>query len=52
MPVVALLHAPQPTAVGHLIYGAILGRYPAYLPAPAPVLEAPAVVEQSPSVIQ
>ncbi len=35
LPLVALLHAPQPTAAGHLLYGALLGRYPAYLPRPA-----------------
>jgi hypothetical protein len=31
MPLVALLHAERPTALGHLIYGTFLGRYPAYL---------------------
>jgi hypothetical protein len=31
MPLVALLHSVQPTAMGHVIYGAVLGRYPVYL---------------------
>ncbi|SPF38033.1 membrane hypothetical protein [Candidatus Sulfopaludibacter sp. SbA4] len=31
MPLVALLHSAQPTALGHMIYGAVLGRYPVYL---------------------
>jgi hypothetical protein len=31
MPLVALLHAERPTAVGHLIYGLWLGRFPEYL---------------------
>jgi hypothetical protein len=32
LPLVALLHSAQTTSFGHLIYGAVLGRYPAYLP--------------------
>jgi hypothetical protein len=31
MPLVALLHAERPTAIGHAIYGLWLGRYPEYL---------------------
>jgi len=31
MPLVALLHAERPTAIGHLIYGLCLGRFPGYL---------------------
>ena len=31
MPLVFLLHAEQPTFLGHLIYGTFLGRYPIYL---------------------
>ncbi|SRR5579884_491915 len=31
MPLVALLHAERPTAIGHLLYGLWLGRFPAYL---------------------
>jgi hypothetical protein len=34
MPLVALLHAERPTAIGHLLYGLWLGRYPAYLRKP------------------
>jgi hypothetical protein len=32
MPYVALLHVERSTAMGHLIYGVILGGYPAHLP--------------------
>jgi hypothetical protein len=32
LPLVALLHSAQTTVLGHIIYGAVLGRYPAYLP--------------------
>src|SRR5579871_2091403 len=32
LPLVALLHSVQTTSVGRLIYGAVLGRYPVYLP--------------------
>jgi hypothetical protein len=35
MPLVALLHVQRSTVLGHLVYGTILGRYPAYLEAPA-----------------
>jgi hypothetical protein len=31
MPLVSLLHAERPTAVGHVIYGLWLGRFPEYL---------------------
>lgn len=31
MPLVALLHAERPTAIGHLLYGLWLGRFPDYL---------------------
>lgn len=55
MPLVALLHSAQPTAVGHFVYGAVLGRYPVYLPHPpkveteteAPSTESP-VAESTP----
>jgi hypothetical protein len=30
MPLAALLYPERPTMIGHLIYGAILGRFPAY----------------------
>jgi hypothetical protein len=32
MPLVALLHVERATLFGHLIYGAVMGGYPAYLP--------------------
>ena len=32
MPLVALLHSARATALGHAIYGAVLGRFPVYLP--------------------
>ena len=32
MPLVALLHVERTTLFGHLIYGAVMGGYPAYLP--------------------
>jgi len=41
LPLVALLHSTQSTAVGHLLYGAVLGRYPAYF------AERPAVSEEA-----
>src|SRR5580700_3538719 len=31
LPLVALLHVERPTLVGHLLYGTMLGRYPAYV---------------------
>jgi hypothetical protein len=31
MPLVALLHQERPTIFGHVIYGAILGRYPVFM---------------------
>jgi hypothetical protein len=58
LPLVALLHVEHTTLIGHLLYGTMLGRYPAYVhrlmntapPAPAiaeveetPAAEAPAV---------
>ena len=30
IPLAALLHPERPTMIGHLIYGAVLGRFPAY----------------------
>jgi hypothetical protein len=40
LPLVALLHSAPSTSFGHLIYGAVLGRYPAYLPRPPVPAEA------------
>ena len=34
-PLIPLLHAERPTIVGHVIYGAVLARFPRYLPRPA-----------------
>jgi hypothetical protein len=39
LPLVALLHSAQTTSLGHLVYGAVLGRYPIYLPRPAEVVD-------------
>ncbi|HEY2014327.1 MAG TPA: DUF6789 family protein [Bryobacteraceae bacterium] len=57
MPLVALLHSAQPTAVGHLIYGTLLGRYSVYLPqrakpeaeGPAPEAAAPETAAEEPT---
>lgn len=50
LPLVALLHVEHPTLVGHLLYGTMLGRYPAYVQrlmntAPPVDAVAPAAVE-------
>ena len=41
-PLIPLLHAERPTIIGHIIYGAVLARFPRYLTrralAPAPEL--------------
>jgi hypothetical protein len=43
MPLVWLLHAENSTAFGHVIFGALIARFPAYLPKLAPpAAEAPA----------
>ena len=42
-PLAVLLHSPQPNVLGHLVYGTLLGQYPAHMPkppAPAPDTEA------------
>jgi hypothetical protein len=31
-PLIPLLYAERPTILGHLLYGAIVARYPKYLP--------------------
>jgi hypothetical protein len=44
MPLVWLLHAENSTAFGHVLFGALLARFPAYLPKPEPpATETPAV---------
>jgi hypothetical protein len=47
-PLMTLLHSPQPTALGHVIYGAVLGRYPVYLGKPAPAVASEGAVEAPP----
>jgi hypothetical protein len=49
MPLVALLHVERSTALGHLIYGALLGGYPARLPKPEEPLPADGEGADSPS---
>ena len=34
-PLIPLLHAERPTIIGHIIYGAVLARFPRYLTRPA-----------------
>jgi hypothetical protein len=34
-PLIPLLHSARPTIIGHIIYGAVLARFPRYLPRPA-----------------
>ncbi|HYW43429.1 MAG TPA: hypothetical protein VE959_11275 [Bryobacteraceae bacterium] len=41
-PLMVLLHSPQPAILGHLVYGTLMGQYPAHMPkppAPAPMAE-------------
>ncbi len=40
MPLVWLLHAERSTAFGHVIFGALMARFTAYIPAEAPSLAA------------
>jgi hypothetical protein len=42
-PLIPLLHAERPTILGHVIYGAVVARFPHYLPRPEAV--APAAPE-------
>ena len=51
MPLVALLHSGPPTALGHVIYGTVLGRYPVYLPK-APVAPDPEIQNAAAPEIQ
>lgn len=46
MPLVWLLHAERSTAFGHVIFGAMLARFPVYLPEPEP----PAFVPPDPDL--
>jgi hypothetical protein len=47
-PLITLLHVERATILGHLLYGTLLGRYPAYLPRPP----APAVAVEQPAAGQ
>jgi len=40
-PLVPLLHPARPTVMGHIIYGAMVARFPRYLPELAPQPVAP-----------
>jgi hypothetical protein len=51
MPLVWLLHAESSTAFGHVIFGAWLARFPAYLPKPEPPAADGGVAEQSDEAI-
>ncbi|MBZ5578225.1 MAG: hypothetical protein LAP40_16810 [Acidobacteriia bacterium] len=44
-PLVTLLHVVRPTILGHVIYGALVARFPRYLPGVASEEELPAAVE-------
>jgi len=48
MPLVALLHSTQPTALGHVLYGSLLGRYPTYLPHAEPSPEVVGAAAEAP----
>jgi len=51
-PPVALLHAERPVILGHILYGAILARFPKYLVlAPAPETELSAQAFESEAVV-
>ena len=53
LPLVALLHVERQTLLGHLLYGAFVGRYPAFLPkSPEPVPPADETVPEMPAEIQ
>jgi hypothetical protein len=50
-PLIPLLHAVAPTFLGHLVYGVGIGRYPHFLPRPAPAPElAPEPAAASPEI--
>jgi len=48
MPLVYLLYPDRPTVVGHLIFGACIGRFPAHYPRQASELAAPDPLESAP----
>jgi hypothetical protein len=45
MPLVWLLHAENATAFGHVLFGALIARFPAYLPKQEPPAAETAAVE-------
>jgi hypothetical protein len=45
LPLAALLHGGRAAVVGHLIYGALLGRFPRYMPAATVPAATPPVAE-------
>ena len=49
LPLVASLHVEHSTILGHLLYGAILGRFPVYLPATHPLVASVAEPETVPA---
>jgi hypothetical protein len=46
MPLVWLLHAENSTVLGHVIFGVLIARFPAYLPKPATTPSEPSAAEQ------
>ena len=46
MPLVWLLHAENSTVFGHVIYGVLLARFPAYLPKVEPARREPPAAER------
>jgi hypothetical protein len=48
MPLVYLLYADRPTVVGHLIFGACIGRFPAHYPGRTSKAAAPDALESAP----
>jgi hypothetical protein len=40
-PLIPLLHAERPTILGHVIYGAVVARFPRYLPGPVQISTPP-----------
>ncbi|MGA2273085.1 MAG: hypothetical protein ABSH00_05990 [Bryobacteraceae bacterium] len=50
LPLAALLHGGRAAVLGHLLYGALLGRFPRYLPAAAAPETAPPIAEQKAAV--
>lgn len=49
IPLLSLLHVERSTILGHMVYGTILGRYPAYLRTPAESAAPPSEPGATPS---